>query len=133
MRRGIESPSVTLVSAAEGKFIVMQPVKLAVVQVGPVKPFVQIQAQAPLSIIVEPPFWQAVAVEASQVSTAERVGDTDLGLLKTRNSRGTTTAAAIIRARIRRTRKKPQQGRPQQRRRCFMFLRVSGVGSPFAS
>jgi hypothetical protein len=36
--------------------VVTQPVKLETVQVGPVKPFVQMQEQAVLSIIDVPPF-----------------------------------------------------------------------------
>jgi hypothetical protein len=99
---------------------VTHPVKLAMVQVGPVKPFVQMQAQDPLSIIDMPPFWQAVAVFVEQFWRAEAaVVVEDLGLCNTRSSRGTTTAAAMIIRRIKRTRKKPQHGRPQQRRGFF--------------
>ena len=96
----------------------MQPVKFAIVHVGPVKPFVQIQAHEPLSRMEVPPFWHAVAVTEEQVVRADAVEVEEvLGRWKTRSSRGTTTAAAIITRRIRRTRTKPQIGRPQQRRR----------------
>jgi hypothetical protein len=96
----------------------VQPVKFAIVHVGPVKPFVQIQAHEPLSRMEVPPFWHAVAVTEEQVVRADAVEVEEvLGRWKTRSSRGTTTAAAIITRRIRRTRTKPQIGRPQQRRR----------------
>ncbi len=117
MRRGIAVPRVTLVYVPLGKLPVVQPVKFAAVQVGPVKPFVQMQAHEPLSKIEVPPFWHAVAVPLEQVARAEVVGDEVLGLWKTRSSKGTTTAAAIITSRIRRTRRNPHTGRPQQRRR----------------
>jgi hypothetical protein len=98
--------------------VVVQPVRFATVQVGPVKPFVQIQAHDPLSNIEVPPFWHAVAVIEEQVERADAVDVEEvLGLWNTKSSRGTTTAAAIIIRRIRRTRRKPQTGRPQQRRR----------------
>jgi hypothetical protein len=118
MRRGIAVPRVTLEYVPLGKLAVVQPVKFATVQVEPVKPFVQMQAHEPLSKIEVPPFWHAVAVTVEQVARAEAADDEDfLGLWKTRSSKGTTTAAAIITRRIRRTRRKPHMGRPQQRRR----------------
>lgn len=127
-------PRVTLVKVESGRVVVMQPVKLATVQVEPVKPFVQMQAQAPLSIIEVPPFWQAVEVVDSQVWTAETVVEELLGLWKTRSSRGTTTAAAMMIKSIRRTRKNPQHGRPQQRRRFFgCWFRELGASSLFES
>lgn len=116
MRRVILSPTVTfkrLESVA-----VVQPVALAVVHVEPVKPFVQIHAQEPLSITLVPPFLHAVLALTSHCWTAETVVDFvfDEGLWNTKSSRGTTTAAAMMIRRIKRTRMKPQHGRPQQRR-----------------
>jgi hypothetical protein len=100
MRRGIAVPRVTLVYVPLGKLTVVQPVKFATVQVGPVKPFVQMQAHEPLSRIEVPPFWHAVVVE--QFARAEEADDDEvLGLWKTRSSKGTTTPAAIITRRIR--------------------------------
>ncbi len=59
--------------------------------------------------------------------------DEAFGLWNTRSSRGTTTAAAIMIRSIRSIRKKPQHGRPQQRRRlfgCFLELGTSGPFEP---
>jgi hypothetical protein len=118
MRRGMALPSVTLEYVPLEKVVIVQPVKFATVQVGPVNPFVQIQAHEPLSRIEVPPFWHAVSVTEEQVVRADAVEVEEvLGRWKTRSSRGTTTAAAIITRRIRRTRRNPQMGRPQQRRR----------------
>ena len=97
--------------------MVVQPVRFATVHVGPVKPLMQMQEHDPLSNIEVPPFWHAVAVVEEQVERADAVVDEVLGLWSTRSSRGTMTAAAIIIRRIRRTRRKAQTGRPQQRRR----------------
>jgi hypothetical protein len=111
-------PSVTFEYVPEGKVVVVQPVRFATVHVGPVKPLMQMQEHDPLSNIEVPPFWHAVAVVEEQVERADAVGvDEVLGLWSTRSSRGTTTAAAIIIRRIRRTMRKAQTGRPQQRRR----------------
>ncbi len=113
-----------------------QPVKLETVQVGPVKPFVQMQEQAVLSIIDVPPFWQAVAVFVEQAwrAVVAVVDDEDFGLWNTRSSSGTTTAAAIMIRSIKRTRTKPQHGRPQQRRRFLgCLLRELGSLGPFES
>jgi hypothetical protein len=120
MRREIESPSVTFVRSEEERVVVVQPVALAVVHVAPVNPFVHIQAHDPESIMDVPPFLQAVAGLASHCWRAERVVvDAVFDLWKTRSSRGTTTAAAVIIRRIKRTIMNPQQGKPQQRRFFF--------------
>jgi len=55
INRGIESPSVTLVRSLE-RVAVVQPIADAMVQVLPVKPFVQIHAHAPDVRSVVPPF-----------------------------------------------------------------------------
>lgn len=59
MRRGIESPRVTLGYSFE-RVVVVQPVALATVHVEPVKPLMHRQAQLPEERKVLPPFWQAV-------------------------------------------------------------------------
>jgi hypothetical protein len=53
--RGMESPSVTFAVPLES-VVVVQPVDAATVHVAPVKPFVHIQAQDPLSRKEVPPF-----------------------------------------------------------------------------
>jgi hypothetical protein len=113
------SPSVTLPVTPE-MVVVEQPVAFALVQVEPVKPFVQIHAQAPLSKILVPPFLQAAVEDCSHCCTAvDVVADDDLFLWKTKNSSGTTTAAAAATRSMKRTSRKPQIGRPQQR--CFFL------------
>lgn len=110
------SPNVTLPVTPE-TVVVEQPVAFAIVQVEPVKPFVQIHAQAPLSMILDPPFLQPVVEDCSHCCTAlSVVADDDLFLWKTKNSSGTTTAAAATTRSRKRISKKPQTGRPQQRR-----------------
>jgi hypothetical protein len=135
INRGMALPSVTLEYPGE-KLVIVQPVKLATVQVGPVKPFVQMHAQAPLSNIEVPPFWHAVAVTDEQVARVDAVVVEEvLGLWNTKSSRGTTTAAAIITRRIRRTRRNPQTGRPQQRRRlggCWRGVDPKSRASSYA-
>lgn len=59
IRRGIESPSVTLGYSFE-RVVVVQPVALATVHVEPVKPFMHRHAQLPEERNVLPPFWHAV-------------------------------------------------------------------------
>lgn len=113
----------------------MQPVALATAQVEPVKPFMQMQAQFPLLRKVLPPFWQDVTGSVWHCWRGVRVAAAGaaLGLLRTRSSRGTTTAAAMMIKRIRRTRKNPQHGSPQQRRPFFFNFsswRPAEDGSP---
>lgn len=57
-------PRVTFVNDDPDMVTVEQPVASADVHVEPVKPFVQMHAQDPLSTKAVPPFWQAVAVSA---------------------------------------------------------------------
>lgn len=119
--RDIESPIVTFVSPEFVKVVVEQPTDEAVVHVEPVKPFVHIHAQEPLSIKELPPFWQAVEAPASHCWIWDNVDAVlALGLWMTSSSRGTTTAAAIMIKRIKRTSINPQHGRPQQRLPRFL-------------
>jgi hypothetical protein len=112
----IASPSVTFPVTPE-TVVVEHPVALALVHVEPVKPFVQIHAQEPLSKMLVPPFLHDVVDEASHCWTAVRVDvEEDVFLWKTRNSRGTTTAAAAATRRRNSRRRNPQRGRPQHRR-----------------
>jgi hypothetical protein len=119
MRRGMESPSVTLFSEDPERVVVVHPVAPVIEQVDPVKPLVHIHAHDPLSINDDPPFWQAVVELASHCWIADKVVEAALGLRKTKNSRGTTTAAAMIIKSIITTTTNPQHGSPQQRRRFF--------------
>lgn len=104
--------------------VVVQPAVPATVQVGPVKPLIHIHEHSPLSTIDEPPFRHMVLLLDWHSWTA--ADGLDFCLLRTRNSRGITTAAAIIIKIINRTRTNPQRGRPQQRRR--LWVGFSGVG-----
>ena len=117
IRRGMESPRVTFEYWVL-RFAVVQPVVPPIEQVAPVKPLMHIQAHAPLLKNVLPPFWHAVEELVAHACRGVTVDAAvvDLALWKTRSSSGTTTAAAMTISIISRTSKKPQTGRPQQRR-----------------
>jgi hypothetical protein len=133
MRRGMESPSVTLFNEEPERVVVVHPVAPVMEQVDPVKPLVHMHAHDPLSISDDPPFWQAVVELASHCWTADKVVEAALGLRKTKNSRGTTTAAAMIIRSITTTTTNPQHGSPQQRRRLFSLGCEFGPRGPSAS
>lgn len=122
MRRGMASPVVTF-ERTPVRVDVVQPVVVAMEQVFPVKPLMQIQAQAPLFRNVLPPFWQAVVESAAHCCSGVSFVVAGLGLWMTRSSMGTTIAAAIITRRPKRRSRNAQQGIPQQRR----LLRVVAV------
>jgi hypothetical protein len=126
--RGIASPRVALenvltVSDEElpAMVAVVQPSEPSTVQSEPVKPFTQIQAHAsPVELVVTmfvPPF--AHVVVAWHCESEVWASDTEVevfGLLNTRSSRGTTTAAATMRRMTNRSIMKAGRGMPQQRR-----------------
>jgi hypothetical protein len=133
IRRDMESPMVTLFKSELESVVVVQPDEPAIEQVAPVKPFVHIHAQDPLSSTDDPPFWQAVVEFASHCWTGVKVAEAALGLRKTKNSRGMTTAAAMIIKSIKTTRRNPQHGSPQQRRRFFSLGWALGSRFPLDS
>jgi hypothetical protein len=69
MRRGMESPSVTLETPE--RVVVVQPVEPPMVQVGPVKPLMHRHEQPPSDVTIEvPPFRHSVALLDSHMESA---------------------------------------------------------------
>ena len=103
----------------------MQPVALATVHVEPVNPLIHRQAQLSEERKVLPPFWQAVVVFCWHVWRGVSLpAVVDFALWTTKSSIGTTTAVAMTIRSIRKRRRNPQHGRPQQRRPCLFWLCV---------
>ena len=91
-----------------------------IVQVEPVKPLIHIHEQLPVERTEEPPFRHSVVeLDWHCSNVGSEVDEVDLLLWKTKSSRGTTIAAAMIMRIIRRRRRNPHTGRPQQRRGVF--------------
>ena len=107
--------------------VVVQPVVPPTLQVEPVKPLIHIHEQPPPERIDEPPFLHSVLGSDWHCwSWAAEVDVEDFCLWMTRSSMGTTTAAAMTMRIIRRTRRNPQTGRPQQRRRGLWLFSSRG-------
>jgi hypothetical protein len=121
IRRGIDSPSVTLLYVVPFELVmvvVVQPAEPATVQVEPVKPFAQMQEQALEEMMLVPPLAQGVLCWhwASWDAVFEEFEE---DLLMTRRNTGTRTAAATMRIVTNVTRRKTHIGSPQQRRPGF--------------
>ena len=98
------------------KFAVVHPVEPPTAQVEPVKPFVHMQLQTPDVMEFVPPFRHVRADSQEEIEDAEVVDEellVDLCLLRTRSSKGTTTAAAMMMRPIRIRKMKQQIDIPQ--------------------
>lgn len=119
MRRGMACPSVTLVMLSDSsmvmRFVVVQPVAPATVQVDPVNPFVQMQEHTPRAMTLVPSLEQGSCAWHS-TSACSVEAPLPFLLRKTKNSSGTSMAAATMPTTMTIRPTKPHSGRPQHLR-----------------